>query len=115
MNSIAGAHRAALAGILAHIPVRRVFATLSADGRVVACGLGVLERESLGLFDIVTEPEQRRKGHSGRLMNGLMAWARQAEATQAYLQVMLDNAPALRLYEKMGFREIYRYWYRIKT
>ena len=114
MNRIAEKHRASLAGILAHITGRRAFATLSVGGQPVACGLGVLEGENLGLFDIVTAPQHRRKGHSNRLMNGLMAWANQAGATRAYLQVMLDNGPALRLYEKMGFAEIYRYWYRLK-
>ena len=74
----------------------------------------MLERESLGLFDIVTDAGQRRKGYSRRLMGGLMHWARNAGATRAYLQVMLDNTAALRLYEKMGFKEIYRYWYRLK-
>jgi N-acetylglutamate synthase len=32
----------------------------------------------------------------------------------AYLQVMLDNPVALNLYDSLGFKEIYKYWYRVK-
>ncbi|MEP7291165.1 MAG: GNAT family N-acetyltransferase, partial [Chloroflexota bacterium] len=32
-------------------------------------------------------------------------------AHSAYLQVMTSNAPALRLYQNLGFTEQYRYWY----
>ncbi len=114
LNEVAGFNRAALEGILAHITGERWFASLQAGGKTVACGLAVRERETVGLFDLVTEAGERRKGHSGRLIRGLLGRAGKAGATRAYLQVMCDNAPALALYEKLGFREIYRYWYRVK-
>ena len=78
----------------------------------VACGLGVLEREWVGLFDIVTRPDARRRGHGTRVMRFILDWARQHRASHAYLQVMRENQPAIRLYEKLGFHEAYGYWYR---
>ncbi|MCZ6558632.1 MAG: GNAT family N-acetyltransferase [SAR324 cluster bacterium] len=113
MNGVAERHLPILRGILGNISAQKTFATLRVDGRAVACGLGVRERESVGLFDIVTEPAERRKGYSRRLIAGLLAHAAAQGARRAYLQVMLDNAAALTLYDQLGFRELYRYWYRM--
>ena len=81
---------------------------------VVACGLGVIERGYLGIFDIVTNLHYRNRGFGEELILNLLKWGKENGATYSYLQVMLSNAPALRLYSKLGFQEIYRYWYRVK-
>ncbi len=81
----------------------------------IALGLGVLERGYLGIYDIVTAPEGRNRGLATQLMSQLLAWGQSNGAEHAYLQVMTDNAPALRLYNKLGFVEVYQYWYRVKA
>src|SRR5450631_3297476 len=81
----------------------------------VACGLGVLENDVFGMFDIVTDPEQRNKGYGTQLVAAMLGWARQNGARHAYLQVVHTNQAALHLYEKFGFHELYHYWYRIKS
>ncbi len=43
-----GAHKA----ILQAIPAKRVLLTLTAGESIVACGLGVLEHDYFGLFDL---------------------------------------------------------------
>jgi ribosomal protein S18 acetylase RimI-like enzyme len=91
------------------------YARLHQDGDIVACGLGVVQAGFLGLFDIVVAPHARRRRFGQALMAGLLAWGQQAGAHTAYLQVMLNNDAALRLYSGLGFQEAYQYWYRVKS
>ncbi|HVO44114.1 MAG TPA: GNAT family N-acetyltransferase [Aggregatilineales bacterium] len=91
------------------------FMSLRDAGAVVALGLGVLERGYLGLYDIVVAASHRQRGLGTTLVSGLLAWGKTNGAQHSYLQVMQQNTPAWRLYARLGFREIYHYWYRIKT
>jgi GNAT superfamily N-acetyltransferase len=108
------AHRHTLRAILGQIALPHTGALCPADATPVCCGRAVLEGPQLGLFDIATDAAQRGRGHATRLIGHLLAWGRRLDATRAYLQVEVDNAPALRLYAHLGFRELYRYWYRVK-
>ncbi len=83
--------------------------------RAIACALAVAQDGLLGLFDVATHVDHRRAGLSTQLCHGLMAWGRVRGATQAYLQVVAANANAIRLYERLGFRRAYHYWYRVAT
>jgi len=107
-------HAEVLRSILGALNLPARFATLSEGREVVACGLAVLEDEWVGLFDIVTRADRKRRGHATRLIGHLLAWAGGHGASTAYLQVTQNNTPALQLYEKLGFREAYPYWYRAK-
>lgn len=86
---------------------------LSVKGETVACGLGISDNGYFGLFDIVTDAEHRRKGYGRELTESLLNWGIESYAHTAYLQVMTNNKPALALYAQLGFKELYRYWYRV--
>jgi GNAT superfamily N-acetyltransferase len=90
------------------------FGWLQMDGQPVACGLSVTQAQSIGCYDIVVAKAQRGKGYGRQIMAGLLAYGQQQGAQQAYLQVMLNNEPALGLYAGLGFQEAYQYWYRVK-
>jgi GNAT superfamily N-acetyltransferase len=101
--------------ILANILPQTVFASLKTDGQIVACGLGVLQNQKIGLFDIMTDANYRKRGFGQKIVEGIISWGRANQAKQAYLQVTQNNDPAIRLYERLGFRTLYPYWYRVKA
>lgn len=115
MSAVPDPHRETLQKILLNIVPQHCFVSLRSDSRVVACGLGVLQSGYIGLFDIVTDKEFRNRGYGSTMVKSILAWGKHTGARQAYLQVMLNNAPALYLYSKIGFTEQYQYWYRIKA
>ena len=107
-------HLKVMGQILNAILPQKCCAALYRDKAIVAVGLGVLDQGYLGLFDIVTQAEVRRQGLGRQLVMGLLDWGKTNGATRAYLQVVPTNTPALNLYEALGFREAYQYWYRTK-
>ena len=96
------------------VPPKCLFA-LALNELVIGCGLGVVEDKYIGLFDIVIDPQYRNQGFGKLLVENILKWGKDKGAETAYLQVLADNDPAIRLYEKVGFREEYKYWYRIKA
>jgi GNAT superfamily N-acetyltransferase len=115
MSAISAPHEETLRQILMNIVPRHCFVSLTSNSRVVACGLGVLQSGYIGLFDIVTDPAFRKRGYGQQVVTSILAWGKGNGAKMAYLQVMLHNPPALQMYAKLGFREQYQYWYRIKA
>jgi ribosomal protein S18 acetylase RimI-like enzyme len=75
-------------------------------------GQVVVEDDLAGLYDIVTDPADRGRGHAGAISRQLLRAAVAIGAGTAYLQVDAGNAPARRVYSKLGFVDRYAYWYR---
>ena len=70
---------------------------------------GAIDGDWLGLHDIWVSPEARRQGLAQRVLAELVDWGASLGATTAYLQVRGDNAPALALYERLGFEPHHTY------
>jgi len=87
----------------------QVFAALVYRDEALAVGRAILERGTVGLFNIATDANHRNRGFGRALINTLLAWAQQNSATGAYLQVGANNPAAVYLYESAGFRALYRY------
>jgi GNAT superfamily N-acetyltransferase len=105
--------RAAHAERIRHSPVRhRALAMIDAEGRTVAGGQVVVEGDLAGLYDVFSVEAVRGRGLAGALCRRLLRLAAAGGARDAYLQVDASNAPARRVYERLGFADAYAYHYR---
>ena len=82
---------------------------------MIACGLGVLERGYVGLYDIYVDASCRRRGLGGDICTAIMQYGKSMGCHTAYLQCLTDNLGARALYDLLGYHETYHYWFRTKS
>jgi N-acetylglutamate synthase len=100
--------------ILANVLPGTIVAGVRAGGEIVGCGYGALDRGCVGIFDIVVREDMRGRGLGRAIVASILERAADLGAGRSYLQVVSGNVPAEGLYDRLGFREAYRYWYRKK-
>lgn len=98
--------------MLARLAGRAGFALVRAGGEVVAVGLSVAAPPWAGVFSMLTLPAWRGKRLGEAVLGAIARWALGRGASRLYLQVETDNAPARRLYARVGFAPRYEYHYR---
>lgn len=91
----------------------KAYITVYQAEQPVACAIGIVDSEYMGIYDVITGTAYRRQGLARAMLYHLMQWAKEQGATYAYLHVGEHNEVAIGLYRKLGFEEIYRYWYRV--
>lgn len=107
-------HRSSHALRLAHSPVPYKGWALrrATDDFVLACGQTAQEAELVGVYDVFTHPSARNQGLSQALCEHMLSVSALQGAKVGYLQVDAVNHPALKVYERLGFADAYRYHYR---
>ncbi|MCX4399044.1 MULTISPECIES: GNAT family N-acetyltransferase [unclassified Streptomyces] len=85
---------------------------LVVDGEngLAACGIGTIEQRLPGphlrngrigqVIGVVTDPRSRRRGHSRRIMQGLLGWFRERDVARVDLYASTEGEP---LYRDLGF------------
>ena len=104
--------RPGLSEIVGSIEPENGLFLLEDDERPVASAICVHDGDLAGLFEVATASGVRGRGHGRRVVLSALKWARLRGAALGWLQVEADNAPAISLYESLGFRRIYGYHYR---
>ena len=93
-------------------PASGLFITQNEENEPVSVLRCVQDNDLAGLFDVVTNPKYRGQGHGRAAVLSALKWAVKKGADTGWLQVVADNPAALKLYQSLGFRELYRYTYR---
>ncbi|MCR5293639.1 MAG: GNAT family N-acetyltransferase [Lachnospiraceae bacterium] len=107
-------HKKIVPGMYAAIPMDEIAVSARLpDGSAGASGLGILDRDFIGIYAIHVRESLRRRGLAEAILKTLLFEGARAGAKKAYLQVVADNAPAKALYRKTGFRSAYADWFRV--
>ena len=96
----------------AAIPKQTIVVSIEIDGRMVASGLGIRDREWVGIYAVYVSPSCWRRGYARAICSTLLREGRNLGASRAYLQVVKGNRTAMDLYESLGFGHFYTYWFR---
>lgn len=68
-----------------------------------AVGHATVDGDWIGIHGLAVEPAYRRRGLARAVVAELLEWGAEQGARTAWLHVETDNAPALALYEGLGF------------
>ncbi len=107
-------HRHIVPAMYDAIPKDQIAVSARLDGRVVATGLGILDRDYIGVYAIHVDPCYRRRGIASSIVQTIVREGKRQGASKSYLQVVSGNQGARRMYEGLGFRELFSYWFRVK-
>jgi ribosomal-protein-alanine N-acetyltransferase len=86
---------------------RREYLVLEQDGALLAYGGVDHGGESADIMTVAVVREAQGRGHGAAMLDALEEAAGRRGATGALLEVRADNAPALALYERAGWRQLH--------
>lgn len=108
-------HRKIVPTMYHAIPKETISACIRKDGKIVATGLGILDRDYVGIYAIHVHESCRHQGYARQICTALLKTAKEKGFQNAYLQVVQGNTRAKALYEALGFRDFYTYWFRVQN
>ncbi len=107
-------HRKIVPSMYAAIPKDEIAVYIKNEsGMIIATGLGILDRDHVGIYAIHVHENYRQKGLGRHIVAYLLRAGYKKGATHSYLQVVSSNTPAKALYRSLGFNIAYRCWFRV--
>lgn len=113
-NTTKEKHLDIVPSMYAAIPKDIIAASISIDNKIVATGLGILDRNYIGLYAIHVDDKYCNQQWGRGICSTILNEGMKRGASYGYLQVIDGNDNAKHLYESLGFIEQYTYWFRTK-
>lgn len=107
-------HRTVVPSMYHAIPKETICASIRKEGKIIGTGLGILDRDYIGIYAIHVKEPYRRQGLARQICTGLLTEGMKKGAESAYLQVVKGNHSAHSLYSSLGFKHFYTYWFRVQ-
>lgn len=108
-------HRAIVPTMYNAISKDTICVSIRKQGEIVATGLGILDRDYVGVYAIHVREDFRKKGMARSLCTCILREGMKRGASKAYLQVVDGNQAAIELYKSLGFQNFYTYWFRVNN
>ncbi len=111
INKIDNYRLEAIRKIISRTSNSKVTCSVNINNRTTGIVLGVIERPFMGIYDLLVDPDYRRKGIGEFIMKKMLLHAYESNLSTIYLQVEVKNLPAVKLYKKLNFQELFKYRY----
>jgi ribosomal protein S18 acetylase RimI-like enzyme len=108
-------HKAIVPTMYQAIAKDTICVSIQSQGVIIATGLGILDRDFVGVYAIHVREDFRKRGLARSLCTSILSEGMKRGAKKAYLQVVAGNDPALQLYQSLGFQSFYTYWFRVSN
>lgn len=108
-------HRRIVPTMYQAIAKETVCVSIQKDGEIIGTGLGILDREYIGIYAIHVREDYRGRGYARGICTSILSEGRRKGAKKAYLQVVAGNEIAYQLYQSLGFEDFYTYYFRVST
>ena len=89
--------------------------SIQRQGHIIGTGLGILDRDYIGVYAINVREDYRKKGLARSMCTCILKEGIKKGAKKAYLQVVDGNDPAYLLYQSLGFQSMYTNWFRVSN
>lgn len=92
---------------------KKCFILAKSQNKIIGTLMGILNPNGyIYMGDLLVDPDYRKQGIGAKMISKLLNdWAIKNGALIAWLQVEKENTNAIRLYENLGFKEAYSYYY----